>query len=97
MAAGAHESNAERNQSVAQFSRFPCREDETNIWKHDAQSGYQLHQLTIAKLTDGLELARTGAQARQGNRQLGFPTIAQQIIGMCRQSQRFPPPITQTK
>ena len=79
VAAGADERNAERDQPIAQLGWFTRGEDEADIGKHEAKGANQLHQLTVAQVGERLKFPGARAQPGQGDRQLGFPAIAQQI------------------
>ncbi len=95
MTAGTGVGDAEREQTVAQPCRLPRREHQPDIGKKQAERGHQLHQVAVAKLSPRLEFAGTWAQARQGDREHGFPAMAQQKRGMRGGRQRLETPVGQ--
>jgi len=95
MATGADQSDAEGYQSVAELRRFARREDEADVGKHEPQGTKELNEVTIGHVGQRFELARARAEPREGNRELGFPAFAQEIIGMGGEANGFEAPIGQ--
>ena len=95
VAARAHQRDSQRNQAVAQLRGFARREHEAGIGEHQPKRADQLDQFAVGNMRERLEFAGARAQPRQRNRQLRFPTVAQQVIGVRGDAQRFVPPVTQ--
>src|SRR3954465_6784840 len=96
MAAGPPEGNAEGDEDVSQFSRFPSGQDNSNVGQKEPQRADELEKVSIAHGGQRLKLAGARPQPGKRNGELGLPTIAQQILGMGGQGDRLAAPIAQT-
>lgn len=95
MAAGADESDTKRNETIAQASGFAGGEDKADIRKHDAKGANQLDEFAVGDVGQGLKFPGAGTEPGKGNRQLSFPTVAKEVIGMGGNRERFVSPITE--
>src|SRR5881394_4495064 len=87
MAAGAHEGNAEGDEDVSQFSRFPSGQDNSNVGQKEPQRADELEKVSIAHGGQRLKLAGARAQPGKRNGELGLPTIAQYLLRNCWKAQ----------
>ena len=77
VAARADERDAERDQPVAQPRRFARREHEAGVGEHQPERAHELHQFAVGHVRERLEFARARTQARQRDRDLRLPAMAQ--------------------
>ena len=76
MAAGADVGDADGEEAVAQAGGFAGGENEAGVREGEAKGADKLDELAIGDLGEGLEFASVGAEAREGNGDLGFPAGA---------------------
>jgi len=95
VAAGAQEGDAEGNETVAKAGGFAGGKDEANIGKHDAKSANELDQVAVGHVSERLKFAGAGTKPRKGNGELSFPAVAQQVISMRGDAERFETPIAE--
>ena len=76
VAAGADVGDADGEEAVAQAGGFAGGENEAGVREGEAKGADKLDELAIGDLGEGLEFASVGAEAREGNGDLGFPAGA---------------------
>ena len=95
VAAGADVRDAEGEEAVAKAGGFAGGEDEADVGKTNSKGADELGEFAVGELGEGLEFAGVRAEAREGNGDLSFPTMAQEIRGVRGEGDGFAAPIAQ--
>ena len=80
VAAGAHHGDAERRDRIPEGGGFAGAQDDAGAGEVETESAEQLDEVAVVDRMRGLESAGGGAQTGEADREVRFPTGAQQVV-----------------
>ena len=97
VAAGAHKSDAERGNGVAEVGGFAGAEDDADAWKVQAEGAEELDKIAVVERVGRFESAGGGAQSGEADGEVGFPAGAQEVVEVGGEGDGFFAPIPQAE